>query len=100
MSILNDMGIKELEESILDLFFDGEIEVKNTTIITNIRHRNLLVKAKDNIVSAVEGIKHGYPLDAVEIDFRNAFTQLSEITGETIEEDILDKIFKDFCIGK
>lgn len=100
MSIIEDKGIKELEQSILNMFFDGEIQVKNTTLITNIRHRDLLIKSRDNIISAIDGIKNGVPLDAVEIDFRNAFTQLGEITGETIEEDVLDKIFKDFCIGK
>lgn len=100
MSIIEDKGIQELEDAILDMFFDGEIQVNNTIMITNIRHRDLLVKARDNIISAVEGIRMGMPLDATEIDFRNAYTQLGEITGETIEEDVLDKIFKDFCIGK
>lgn len=100
MSILNDKGIKELEDEILNLFFDGEIQVKNTTLITNIRHRDLLIKARDNIVSAINDVKMNIPLDAIEIDLRNAFTQLGEITGETIGEDVLDKIFKDFCIGK
>lgn len=100
MSIVHEKGIKDLEDSILDMFFDGEIKVNNTVLITNIRHRDLLIKARDNIVSAVNDVKNGIPLDAVEIDFRNAFTQMGEITGETIEEDILDKIFKDFCIGK
>lgn len=100
MSILNDIGVKELEESILHLFFDGEIQVTNTTLITNIRHRDLLIKARDNIESAIFDVKNAIPLDAIEIDLRNAFTQLGEITGETIGEDILDKIFKDFCIGK
>ncbi|QZO76210.1 tRNA uridine-5-carboxymethylaminomethyl(34) synthesis GTPase MnmE [Helcococcus kunzii] len=100
MSIIEDKGIQELEDAILDMFFDGEIQVNNTIMITNIRHRDLLLKARDNIISAVEGIKMGMPLDATEIDFRNAYTQLGEITGETIEEDVLDKIFKDFCIGK
>ena len=82
------------------MFFDGEIQVSNTTIITNIRHRDLLVKARDNIQNGIKDIQNGIPLDATEIDLRNAFNQLSEITGETIEEDVLDKIFKDFCIGK
>ena len=69
-------------------------------MITNLRHRDLLVKARDNIATAIKSSKKGYPLDAIEIDLRNAYNQLSEITGETIEEDVLDKIFNDFCIGK
>ena len=100
MSIVEEKGISELEESILDLFFDGEIKVDDTVMVTNLRHRDLLVKARDNISNGIEDMKNGYPLDAVEIDLRNAFNQLGEITGETIEEDVLDKIFKDFCIGK
>lgn len=100
VSIAEQKGLKEIEDAILDMFFDGEIQVSNTTMITNIRHRDLLVKARDNIQNGIKDVKNGYPLDAVEIDLRNAFTQLGEITGETIEEDVLDKIFKDFCIGK
>ena len=100
VSIIENKGIKEIEEAILNMFFDGEVKVSNTTMITNIRHRDLLVKARDNIQNAIKDIKNGVPLDATEIDLRNAFNQLGEITGETIEEDVLDKIFKDFCIGK
>lgn len=100
VSILKNKGLKEIEDAILNMFFDGEIQVSNTTIITNIRHRDLLVKARDNIQNGIKDIQNGIPLDATEIDLRNAFNQLSEITGETIEEDVLDKIFKDFCIGK
>lgn len=99
-SILKEEGIKELENAILDLFLDGGIQVSNTIMITNLRHRDLLVKARDNIATAIKSSKKGYPLDAIEIDLRNAYNQLSEITGETIEEDVLDKIFNDFCIGK
>lgn len=99
-SILKEEGIKELENAILDLFLDGDIKVSNTTMITNLRHRDLLVKARNNIATAIKSSKKGYPLDAIEIDLRNAYNQLSEITGETIEEDVLDKIFNDFCIGK
>lgn len=100
VSILKDKGIKDIEDTIIDMFFDGEIKVDDTPMITNLRHRDLLVKARNNIASGINDAKAGYPLDAVEIDLRNAFTQLGEITGETIEEDVLDKIFKDFCIGK
>lgn len=100
VSIIENKGLKEIEDAILNMFFDGEIQVSNTTMITNIRHRDLLVKARDNIQNGIEDIKNGVPLDATEIDLRNAFNQLGEITGETIEEDVLDKIFKDFCIGK
>lgn len=100
VSIIQNKGLKEIEEAILNMFFDGEIQVSNTTMITNIRHRDLLVKARNNIQNGIQDIKNGVALDATEIDLRNAFNQLGEIIGESIEEDVLDKIFKDFCIGK
>lgn len=99
-SITEDRGLKKLEDSIINMFFDGEVYSSNDTVITNIRHKDLLEKARENIVYAINDIKNGYPLDAAEIDLKNAFNQLGEIIGETIEEDILDKIFKDFCVGK
>lgn len=100
MSIVNNHGIKELEDAILDMFFDGEIKVDNETIVTNIRHTHLLEEAKKSLESCMSDLRDGYPLDAIEIDLRNAYSLLGEITGETIDEDVLNKIFSDFCIGK
>ncbi len=100
MSIKDRKGIEELEESIMDMFFDGEINITDDTIITNLRHKHILEQAYDSLKESIEDVRNGYPLDAIEIDLRNAYTLLGEITGETIEDDVLDKIFKDFCIGK
>lgn len=100
MSIVENRGIKELEQAILDMFFDGEIKLTDDTIVTNMRHTHLLSQAKESLESCLADIRLGYPLDAVEIDLRNAYTLLGEITGETIDDDVLDKIFNDFCIGK
>lgn len=100
MSIKENQGIKELEDAILDMFFDGEISLNDDTIVTNVRHTHLLSQAKDNIESCLNDLNMGFPLDAVEIDLRNAYSLLGEITGETIDDDVLNKIFNDFCIGK
>lgn len=100
MSIVDKKGVKELEDAIIDMFFDGEIKINDDTLVTNIRHTNLLMNAKDSIESFLDDLKKGFPLDAVEIDLNNAYSHLSEITGESIDEDVLDKIFSDFCIGK
>lgn len=100
MSIVENRGIKELEQAILDMFFDGEIKLTDDTIVTNVRHTHLLTQAKESLDSCLADIRAGYPLDAVEIDLRNAYTLLGEITGESIADDVLDKIFNDFCIGK
>lgn len=99
-SIFTNRGIKDLENSIVNMFFDGQISLDDSTIVTNIRHVNIMQNARYNLKSSLDDINKGYPLDAIEIDLRNAYSLLGEITGETIDEDVLNKIFSDFCIGK
>ncbi len=64
------------------------------------RHKNQLVKAKKNIEDGLEGIQAYVPLDCLEVDIKACWENLGEISGDTVSEDILDKIFSDFCIGK
>lgn len=99
-SIISDIGLDSLENSIKSMFYSGEIEVESDTVITNIRHKNQLVKALDNIDQALEDIKSNVPIDCIEVDLKNCWENLGEISGDTIGEDILDKIFAEFCIGK
>ena len=99
-SIANEIGIDVLENSIKEMFYSGEIELDNDPMITNIRHKNQLVKAKENISDAMDSIKLGMPLDCIEVDIKNCWDNLGEITGQGIGEDILDRIFSEFCIGK
>lgn len=99
-SIIENVGVKTLEEDIKDLFYEGDLNIESDVVITNIRHKTQLEKAKKNIQSAIRDIDMDVPLDCIEIDLKNAWEDLGEISGETIAEDILDKIFKDFCIGK
>lgn len=99
-SIISNIGLDSLEDSIKSMFYSGEIEVESDTVITNIRHKNQLVKALDNINNALGDIKNNVPIDCIEVDLRNCWENLGEISGDTIGEDILDKIFAEFCIGK
>lgn len=99
-SIKEDIGVGQLEEEIKNIFFSGDLEIKSDTIVTNVRHKNQLVKAKKNIIDGLEGIKLNMPLDCVEVDIKECWQDLGEISGDTVSEDILDKIFSDFCIGK
>ena len=99
-SIATGIGVDKLENSIKEMFYGGEINMENDTIVTNIRHKNQLIKAKDNIVDAIDGIKLNVPIDCIEVDIKNCWDNLGEITGDNIGEDILDKIFSEFCIGK
>ncbi|KAJ49563.1 tRNA modification GTPase [Clostridium tetanomorphum] len=92
-------GLEGLKKSIKDLFFNGEIK-SSDVIITNTRYKQALIRAKESCKSAIETLKSTYAIDLASIDIRNAWLGLGEITGETLEEDIIDKIFSEFCLGK
>lgn len=99
-SIIKEVGVSRLEEAIKDMFYSGELEVESDIIVTNMRHKNQLVKAKKSIIDGLEGINVNIPLDLVEVDIKKCWEDLGEISGDTVGEDILDKIFSEFCIGK
>jgi tRNA modification GTPase len=99
-SMTKGVGIDELEDSIRRMFYQGDITIESDMIISNIRHKNLLEQASDNIHSVIEDLKKQVPLDCLEVDLRSCWENLGEITGESIGEDVLDRIFREFCIGK
>lgn len=99
-SIKNNEGIEDLENKIIEMFNDGYIEANNDNIVTNIRHRDIINKAIKSLESSLHDMEAGVPIDCFEVDLRNAWEILGEITGETVDDDVLNKIFSDFCIGK
>ncbi len=99
-SITEGIGVEQLENAIKEMFYGGEIEVEGSTMITNVRHKDLLVKALENISQALNDIKYNVPIDCIEVDLKSCWENLGGISGDTIDEDILDKIFSEFCIGK
>ncbi|WP_346940507.1 tRNA uridine-5-carboxymethylaminomethyl(34) synthesis GTPase MnmE [uncultured Clostridium sp.] len=92
-------GIDKVRSAIKDMFFKGEISTNNI-IITNTRHKEALLRAYECVESAIDTLNHTFAIDLASIDIRNAWTFLGEITGDSLEENIIDKIFKDFCLGK
>lgn len=99
-SISEGKGIELVEDTIKEMFYSGDVYSKDDVIITNVRHKKQLEKAKDSICDAIEGIKSNVPLDCVEVDIRSCWESLGEISGDVVSEDIIDKIFSEFCIGK
>ena len=99
-SITTGIGVDILESSIKDMFYSGEIEIDSDIIINNMRHKNQLELALENINSALKDIEALVPLDCIEVDLRNCWENLGEITGDSVSEDIIDKIFAEFCLGK
>lgn len=98
--ISQKIGIQDIENNIKDMFYGGKVKIKNDIMVTNIRHKKKLIDAKKNISDAYTGIISKVPLDCLEVDLKNCWTNLGEISGDTVTEDILDKIFSEFCVGK
>ncbi|NMM62037.1 tRNA uridine-5-carboxymethylaminomethyl(34) synthesis GTPase MnmE [Clostridium sp. P21] len=92
-------GIDKLKECIKELFFNGEV-ISKDILITNTRHKEALIKAKESCIQALDALKNTSAIDLASIDIRNAWMSLGEITGDTLEEDIINKIFSEFCLGK
>ncbi len=101
VSTKEKIGIKTLENTIKEMFFSGEInKSENQMFITNIRHKQALIKAKEDIKVALENLDAGLPTDIIYIDISNAISNLGEIVGLTVSEEIVDEIFQKFCLGK
>ncbi|MTK12744.1 MAG: tRNA uridine-5-carboxymethylaminomethyl(34) synthesis GTPase MnmE [Clostridiaceae bacterium] len=92
-------GLDRLKECIRELFFKGEVKSKDI-LITSTRHKEALIKAKENCIQAIDALENTLAIDLASIDIRNAWSSLGEITGDTLDEDIIDKIFTEFCLGK
>lgn len=93
-------SIEEIENKIVEMFFQGQIVGKEDFYVNNLRHVRALKGAYSSMESVIDGIKRQEFLDLIEVDLRQALNELGLITGETSTEDILDKVFKEFCIGK
>ncbi len=93
-------GLDELEDYLNQLLSDRKVDSKEEIYITNIRQREALLKTKESLEKVEESIQIGMPEDMYAIDLTDAYESLGLIIGETVEEDIIEKIFKDFCMGK
>jgi tRNA modification GTPase len=99
-SLLEDVGVDELEESISSLFFQGSIEAGDMTYVSNSRHIALLNQALNSIEEAIYGVESGVPIDIVQIDFTRTWELLGEILGESIHDSLINQLFSQFCLGK
>lgn len=98
-SMANDEGIDKLEEAITEMFNTKDIK-RESVLITNTRHERLLKEASKKLSDSLKDIKRGIPLDACEVDLRGAYDDLGLIIGESVSDEIMDKVFKEFCVGK
>lgn len=99
-SLLTDDGVNQLEEAIASMFFEGSIESGDLTYVSNARHIALLHQAKQTIEDAIQAAQESVPIDMIQIDVTRTWEILGEITGDTVEESLLDQLFSQFCLGK
>lgn len=96
----NMHGLDSLKEKIRELFKLDQISTNDYTYLTNTRQISLAKKALQSLENAKEGTNNNDPIDMIEIDIKNAFDLLGEIIGKNYSDEILDNLFKNFCVGK
>ena len=100
ISAKEERGIQELEATLKNMFFEGEISFNDEIFITNMRQKAALQDAYDSLMRVNESIENDMPEDFYSIDLLDAYESLGSITGDTIGEDLVNEIFSKFCMGK
>ncbi len=100
ISALNGEGLEKLYALISKMFSLEEINVDNDVIITNLRHKNLISKAIENVKKAKKTVEENMPIDIIAIFIKDILEDLGNITGEIVTDDIINEIFSKFCLGK
>ena len=93
-------GIDELETTIKEMFFHGNLQFNDEIYITNIRHKSALMNALESMKLVKRSIEDEMPEDFYSIDLMNAYEELGTIIGESVEDDLVNEIFSKFCMGK
>lgn len=100
VSIVEEKGIRKLEEEIKNMFFKGELSFNDEVYITNARHKAALEEARESLKLVKNSIDMGMAEDFFSIDLMNAYEGLGRIVGESVGEDLVNEIFSKFCTGK
>lgn len=100
ISAVTERGIEELENTIKEMFFHGEINFNDEVYITNMRHKEALEDSLVSLKLVKQSIEMEMPEDFFSIDLMNAYESLGKILGESVGEDLVNEIFSKFCMGK
>ena len=101
ISALRNEGIDGLKEAIYHSLIHRDIRPSpEHLIVANIRHKTALSQVKENLLNAVKGLEEGTSLEFIAFDIRSALEALGEVVGETTTDEVLNRIFEQFCIGK
>ena len=100
ISAKEEQGIDRLEQTIKDMFYDGNLSFNDQIYITNMRQKAALQEAYQSLEKVEESLLNQMPEDFFSIDLMNAYEELGSITGESVGEDLVNEIFSKFCMGK
>ena len=101
ISALNNEGIDDLKRAIYTSLVHRDVKSSpEHVIVSNIRHKTALAQARNNLSNALEGLEEGISLEFIAFEIRSALEALGEMVGETTPEEVLNRIFEQFCIGK
>ena len=100
LSIINNQGIDELKDKIVELFKLNELETKDPTYLNNTRSISILKNCLKKTEEIEESLKNNLPIDMIELDIKAIWEELGKINGSTYEEELLDEMFNRFCLGK
>ena len=100
LSIINNQGIDELKDKIVELFKLNELETQDPTYLSNTRSISILKNCLKKTEEIEESLKNNLPIDMIELDIKAIWEELGKINGSTYEEELLDEMFKRFCLGK
>ncbi|WP_432406061.1 tRNA uridine-5-carboxymethylaminomethyl(34) synthesis GTPase MnmE [Wukongibacter sp. M2B1] len=99
-SITQEKGLTEIEDEIVKMVYGGQVKSASSYFVTNVRHKASLENALRSINEGIDAIKQNLPFDLLEVDIKDCYDALGEITGDTVDDNIIDKIFANFCLGK
>jgi tRNA modification GTPase len=100
MSAINNQGLHDLKEKIKKMFEMEQINTKDFTYLTSARSISILEKSLDLLKDIEDAIEKDMPIDMIEIDIKKIWDNLGEIVGETYQEELIDQLFSQFCLGK
>ncbi|MFA6357494.1 MAG: tRNA uridine-5-carboxymethylaminomethyl(34) synthesis GTPase MnmE [Candidatus Omnitrophota bacterium] len=100
LSARSAKNINSLEEAIYDFVFKGKLQIPELLVVSNLRHIQALRDAKKLIDQAQEALTNSLPVEFIAQNLKDACVNLDKILGKDFSEDLIDKIFTDFCIGK
>ena len=100
ISAKEQTGIDDLADTIKEMFFSGEVTFNDEVYITNVRHNTSLQEALRSLHLVLQSIADDMPEDFYSIDLMNAYEELGNIIGESVEDDLVNEILSKFCMGK